>query len=355
MSTPVISVVMSVLNGELYLREAMDSILAQTFPDFEFIIINDGSKDATSDILRSYADKDARIRVYDQENAGLINALNRGCTQARGKYIARMDADDIAAPSRLAQQYKFMEAHPQVGVVGGAVQFVNNKSELVKLEDQILLDNNELQRELLERCVFWHPTVLFRTAIFHAVGGYRRVLDAEDYDLWLRIAERADLANLPNVLVKYRLHPAQVSASKRHQQILGAIAARASAKSRRSGSTDPLDTMHNISAAALINAGISESILQATLARGYLTWIRNMYRSGQYRSAISMFEQSKVIPRRHVPSWILAESHLLAGRAHWQDNNLRMSAIHLARAVIVRPVILARPLRHLLRSFTILT
>jgi glycosyltransferase involved in cell wall biosynthesis len=340
-----ISIVMSVLNGELYLREAIDSILAQSFSDFEFIIINDGSQDATPEILRSYAGKDPRIRLYDQENAGLVSALNRGCTQARGKYIARMDADDIALPHRLRQQYEFMEAHTEVGMVGGAVQFIDNKGQSVQLEDRILLSNNELQRELLERCVFWHPTVIVRTAVFRAVGGYRRVLDAEDYDLWLRIAERAELANVPSVLLKYRFHSTQVSASKRYQQMLGAIAAGMSAKSRRSGLTDPLDTMSEVSVPALLNAGASESVLEVTLARGYLTFIRNMYRSKQYRSAISMFEESKSIPRRHVPSWIAAESYLLAGRAHWHDHNLRMSAINLARAIAARPAIVATPLR----------
>src|SRR4030042_1971241 len=102
---------MSVYNGEKYLKEAVESILNQTFRDFEFIIINDGSTDGTGAILASYQQKDARIRIYNQENQGLIASLNRGCQLARGEYIARMDADDISLPQRLQRQLDYMEAH----------------------------------------------------------------------------------------------------------------------------------------------------------------------------------------------------------------------------------------------------
>jgi hypothetical protein len=125
MTNPTVSVVMSVFNGEPYLHEALESILNQTFRDFEFIIINDGSTDGSATVLESYRKSDSRLRVYHQENRGVGESLNRGCGLAQGKYIARMDADDIATSGRLMRQVEFMEGHPEVDVVGGAVEFID--------------------------------------------------------------------------------------------------------------------------------------------------------------------------------------------------------------------------------------
>src|SRR5918996_2481069 len=116
-STPKVSVVMPAYNAAVYLDEAVTSILNQTFREFEFIVINDGSTDDTVSILDKYEKSDSRIRVYHQENQGMIAALNRGCRLARGKYIARMDADDISLPRRFERQLEFMEGHPQIGIL----------------------------------------------------------------------------------------------------------------------------------------------------------------------------------------------------------------------------------------------
>ena len=140
MSSPIVSVVMSVLNGERFLREAVESILDQSLREFEFIIINDGSTDFSGSILDSYQHKDPRLRVVHQENMGLVESLNRGCGLARGKYIARMDADDIAIQDRLRWQADFMETHPEVGVVGGAVEVIDTTGRSLPYRASKLLD-----------------------------------------------------------------------------------------------------------------------------------------------------------------------------------------------------------------------
>src|SRR5262245_27130869 len=162
MTTPIVSVVMSVLNGEPFLREAVESILGQTFGDFEFIVIDDGSTDASADILDSYQRNDARVRVYHQENKGLVESLNRGCGLARGKYIARMDADDIATKERLMWQVEFVEKHPEVGVVGGAIEVINASGKS-SVTHRYPLKNSDIYQALLRGdCPLVHPTVVMR-------------------------------------------------------------------------------------------------------------------------------------------------------------------------------------------------
>src|SRR5262245_16448315 len=131
MSMPLVSVVLTVYNGERFLCEALESILGQDFRDFELIVINDGSKDGTAHLLQSYEQSDLRIRVYHQPNRGLVESLNRGCTIARGEYIARLDADDVAQTDRLFRQVVFLERHPDVGLLGGAVEVVDLRGKVL--------------------------------------------------------------------------------------------------------------------------------------------------------------------------------------------------------------------------------
>jgi glycosyltransferase involved in cell wall biosynthesis len=204
MTLPPVSVVMSVYNGERYLAAAMDSILSQTFGDFEFIIINDGSTDRTADILRSYSDP--RVLVVEQANVGLTRSLNRGIALARGKYIARMDADDISLPERFARQMDFFDTHPTVGVVGTACRVVN---ELDKTEQELHfpLSDEQLRPHLIRGNPFVHTSVMMRKSVLEAVGGYNEAYPfAQDYELWVRLAAHTQLANLPEVLVMRRFH-----------------------------------------------------------------------------------------------------------------------------------------------------
>jgi hypothetical protein len=344
---PSISVVMSVFNGERFLRDAVESILDQSFCDFEFIIIDDGSKSAVGSMLDWYQKSDPRIRVYHQENRGLIESLNRGCGLAQGKYIARMDADDVAVSDRLAWQLEFMERHPEVAVVGGAVEFIDQSGKVLRVARQPL-HNDEIQRKLLDQSVMWHPSVLMRKSAFARVCGYRNVVDAEDYDLWLRMAELFELANLSQTLLKYRLHPGQVSVARCRKQALGAAAAKAAAIARRDGNLDPLQSTGEITPAALAGLGISEAIQHTTLARGYLSSIRNMCDAGEFVPALEMFETVRSSELKHAEAWTIADLWLCAAKLYWRQGHLVRSLCAAGRSVITRPVIVGRPVKTLL-------
>jgi cellulose synthase/poly-beta-1,6-N-acetylglucosamine synthase-like glycosyltransferase len=345
-----VSVVMSVLNGERFLPEAVESILEQSFRDFEFIVINDGSTDGSGSMLDSYRRSDPRVRVYHQENRGLIESLNRGSGLAQGKYIARMDADDIAIRDRLMWQVDFMEQHPEVGVVGGAIEVINTKGKAVAIERNPTKDR-EIKLALLRGyCPLVHPTVLMRKEALVSVEGYRKVVvHAEDYDLWLRIADQYQLANLEAVVLKYRRHSCQVSVRRYRQQALSSLAARAAALSRRNGKPDPLDSVGEITPALLTGLGVSEATQQSTLGRSYVTCLRSMCDAGEYPEALTVIDTLRRSDWKHFGSPVIADFHVAAARLYWRQRRFARSILSAGHALITRPIMLGRPLKPLLR------
>jgi len=208
---PLISVVMSVYNAEKYLDESIQSILSQTYSNFEFIIINDGSTDKSLKIIESYAKNDNRIVVISRENKGLIASLNEGIVKAKGKYIARMDADDISLPKRLDKQVNLMEARPNVGICGTAIKmFFDQEKEKVR---RYPLTHEEIKTELLFSSAFAHPTVMMRRELIekHQLFYNSTFEHAEDFELWTRFTEYTHMANLAEVLLKYRVLKTSVS------------------------------------------------------------------------------------------------------------------------------------------------
>jgi len=228
---PIVSVVMSVYNGERYLNECIQSILSQSFQDFEFIIIDDGSTDHTNEILHSYQDQ--RIIIVHQDNMGLTKALNRGISLAKAKYIARQDADDISKPERLEKQVAFLEANPQVGLLGSRFEFIDEDGEVTR-QSLLPTDNDTLQERLTKINQFCHASVMMRREALDKVGAYREFFRfAQDYDLWLRIAEHYEIANLPEMLVQYRELKDAISSEKILLQSRYAWAAAQLAQQRR--------------------------------------------------------------------------------------------------------------------------
>ncbi|MDD3138313.1 MAG: glycosyltransferase [Lachnospiraceae bacterium] len=203
-----ISVVMPVYNGEEYLREAINSILNQTFTDFEFIIVNDGSTDGSEDIIKSY--NDSRI-VYlkNDKNKGIVYSLNRGLDEVKGKYIARMDCDDISLPYRFQKQYDYMEKHPNVAVCGTNIEFIGSKSGVFGA----VVNSAWLKASMFFSSVLAHPTVMMRTAVIHGENlHYDPIFEkVEDFELWTRISDKHEINNLEEILFRYRIHPKQIT------------------------------------------------------------------------------------------------------------------------------------------------
>ena len=217
---PAISVLLAVYNGQTYLREAMDSVIAQTEKDFEFIIIDDGSTDETRNILEGYAQKDLRIRLVSRPNKGLTVTLNEGLSLARGEFLARMDADDICLPERFEKQLAYLRDHPECVLLGSRVLLVDPEGMPIR---KLCDEQSHEQIDIAHLNRGWpvvHPAVMMRTAAIRQIGGYRDEYNTlEDFDLFLRLAEIGKLANLPDILLHYRQHFASVTHSKAKKQI----------------------------------------------------------------------------------------------------------------------------------------
>lgn len=202
---PKISVIMSVYNGEDYLREAIDSILEQTFDAFEFIIVDDGSTDRTKEIIQSYSDM--RIIYIYQENKGLSAALNNGINRAKGKYVARMDDDDISSPNRLMKQFNFMENNDIYVITGTRAEYITEEGDLIYSSPKV--DNTKNLKNMLPwMSPFVHSSVMMKTQNLKDVGGYKntgRYFYQEDILLWIDLSKKGDFYIVNEPLVKFRI------------------------------------------------------------------------------------------------------------------------------------------------------
>lgn len=242
MPSPAISVAMSVYNGERYLAAAIESVLAQDFADFEFLIVDDGSTDASAHIINLYAQRDARIRPTLRENRGLVASLNEMIAEARAPIIARMDADDICRPNRFSRQIAFLAGNPEYGVVGTWSEDIGKFGEPHGQGSYHPLTHEEMLASM-ERGgpLICHPAAMYRRDVVCAVGGYRAALrHCEDLDLWLRLSAITKLGNIPECLLLYRRYPDQVSSRHATEQQVGAAIAQLAWRERRAGRPDPL-------------------------------------------------------------------------------------------------------------------
>ncbi len=215
---PRVSVVMPVRDAAATLGAAVESVLAQTFEDFEFVVIDDGSRDKSAEIAERFATRDPRIRVVTRQREGFVEALVRGTALAGGEYIARMDADDVAMPRRCERQVAVLDAEPDVAVVSSLVEIVSEKplrSGMRRYETWVngLLSHEDMCRELFVESPIPHPTVMMRAEAVRAVGGYRtEPVWPEDYDLWMRMWRAGyRFAKVPEVLLRWRYSPASLS------------------------------------------------------------------------------------------------------------------------------------------------
>lgn len=209
---PQVSILMPVYNTAPYIREAMDSMLSQTFTDFELIVLNDCSPDNAEEILDTYDDPRI-VRYRGERNVGLANVLNVGIEMARGKYIARMDSDDLSLPNRLKVQVDYLETHPDIDLVSVGMQLFGAKEEVwTRVSDPEKVKVNALfQSPVLHASSVWRKESFER----HGLRFRQDMVPAEDYELWTRALVRGlKLVNLPDVLYRYRLHPNQATQQK---------------------------------------------------------------------------------------------------------------------------------------------
>jgi len=214
---PEITMLMTVFNGEKYLREAIESILNQTFKDFEFLIVDDGSEDKSVEIITSYKDKRIKL-IRNEQNMGIPGSANRGIKLAEGKYIARMDCDDISLPERLEKQFLFMEKNPHIGASSVWVEVFGMEKGFWKAP----LSSEAIKCDLLFGCSLAHSGAIIKKSIFTEEGIlYDEAFDcAVDHDLWSRISQKFPVANIGEILIRNRRHKTQLSAIKKKEQKL---------------------------------------------------------------------------------------------------------------------------------------
>jgi len=217
---PLISVLLPVYNDARYVCASIESILRQTLPDFELVVINDGSTDDTPELVNQYQDPRIRL-IHNERNLGLSPSLNRAIVAARGKYLARQDADDVALPHRFETQLRFLEAHPEISMLGSHACVIDDQGIETETWSYPPPDDINIKWNLLFRNPFIHSSVMMRRSVLDQTGFYAEDPDralVEDYDLWSRINRVAKSANIEEPLQKYRLNPTSVSVRTRSEQ-----------------------------------------------------------------------------------------------------------------------------------------
>jgi len=351
---PSVSVVLPVHNGERFLGRALDSVRAQTLEDFECVVVDDGSTDRTAEILRQYGLQDQRLRVHRQEHRGVVAALNAGCQLAEGTYLARLDADDIASPQRLRDQVRFLERHPQVGVVGAGIVVVDEQDRPL-FRVQYPATDPEVRRALLSSSAFAHPVVMMRKDVFVATGGYRApFLHAEDFDLWLRISERCELANLRKSLLRHRFHRGSVSLNNLQQQVISVVGAELSGRMRASGQPDRLAGVGRVTLDVLLATSpepdrVLSRVLELSASRGgFLVLV------GAVDEALYLLQWARIATQgARLDRRARAKADMLDALAWYRHTSFRRSLAAAANALLTDPGLVFETVAH--RSSSLLS
>ena len=306
---PVVSVVMPVYNSERYVARAVESILCQTFGDFEFIIIDDGSTDDSGGILEDFAVKDRRIRLVRRANTGYAVALNEGLGMARGEFVARMDSDDVSRPERFARQVEFLRAKPEVVAVGGQVVVIDPDGDAMWPMDHCPTGHEAIDADHINGVGgrIMHPAAMFRRYSLERVGGYRTEFEpAEDLDLFLRLAEVGRLANVESIVLEYRVHLRSVSLTRAREQTISVNKTTAEARARR-----------GMTPAATVEVRDFEGLREEKILE---SWARRAYRRGDYAMARKHALRAIQLDCASAASWRLLAGSCL-GRSsrplHW--------------------------------------
>jgi len=263
-------------NAGQYISEAMESLVTQTYARLEVIAIDDGSSDDGAVIVERVAARDSRVRLISEGPRGFVPSLNRGLKLARGEFVARMDADDVCLPDRIARQVAFLDGRPDIGAVGGQILTVlDGTTRTPPFWIDNPLEHDAIVTMLKSRNALHHPTTLLRRDIVIAAGAYRSAFTVvQDYDLWLRLAERTRLANLPDRVLRYRFHDAQATERNTELAFLCTWSARHAAAERAAGRPDPIRVDTVIDRAQVAQWGLDPSKIDAEIS-----WIRASHRA----------------------------------------------------------------------------
>jgi len=349
MDSPLVSVTMVVRNMERYVGEAIESVLNQTFRGFELIIVDFGSTDRSKSIISRCSASDSRIKLHAIPPCSLPEARNASCFLAGGRYIALMDADDVAFPNRLERQVAYLEHYPEIALLGGAIECTNSCG-LPRFTRNFPLTDAEIRAALSHETALHQTTVIMRREVLDVVKGYRRAFTlAEDYDLWLRIAEHFRMANLADPVVYYRIHPEQVSVRKLREEVMCWMAARAAALVRAGGGVDPLWQIDEITPEVLAFLGVKQVALTQALTKAYCDWMNAMLQASNDEAVLRLIEDLLELPRSaSFSSTIASNACLTAARIYYKRRAFLASISSTARAIRIRPVVVGRPIKNLL-------
>lgn len=268
MPHPPLTVIMPMFNAAPFVRAAVDSVLAQTFTDFDFLIVDDGSTDGSADIIRDLAAEDARIQLIVQDNQGIVPSLHRMIARAQGRYIARMDADDLCLPERFARQIACLEARPELGAVGTQFIEIDARGAVRDAHFRHPVGSEAVHAQLLMGQPLANPTVMFRADALRAAGGYRAAFRyCEDYDLFLRLSRLARLDNLPDVLFHYRRSAGQMSVAANARQTRQSVKARFAHHEVLAGRPDPFDGLATLPTVDQLDALVGRAGVGAAVGR----------------------------------------------------------------------------------------
>ena len=326
----------------------MASVVAQTTAAWELVIVDDGSLDETRTLLASWEARDPRIRVHRRDvPGGITRALQDGMSLTRADLVARLDADDRAAPDRLHLQIEELTRRPALGLLGTGARYVDERGREVLVEEA--RSGPDVARHLRQGNVFFHPSVVFTKAAYDAAGGYRRQTEpAEDYDLWLRMAEHVEVDNIPAALIDYRLHSAQSGVVRVGQQADAMSAAAWAAGVRARGGQDPLVALEAVDADVLVGIGLPPLDLHRRRA-DHLRWSADVYgRAGLGSFAARCWDAALA---EAAFAGRDATAAVLRGRASssWADRHLLACARDLVRAGRTAPSSLAAAVARRLR------
>ena len=310
-----VSVVMCVHNGEKYLKEAVDSILGQTFRGFEFIIINDGSTDKTADILADYEKTDNRVHVHTQENQGLIRARSLGYNLSKGAYIANMDADDISLPGRLREQFKYLEANRDVFVAGVYIEKIDESGKRI-VEIKYPSSPGMVGWNMFFYNCLANPAVMIRRELIEMAKGYDLAMShAEDFDLWARANFMVKLANIPVVLLKYRIHGDNISFVHTETQSENTVRIIQRSIGRlldRDIASRTAENINGIAAGGIPNNSPEDIIVTAaTMRQMYLSYVRKNRVGRDEKKEVLQDVLSKMYMMRIYASKISASAELI--------------------------------------------